>query len=806
MVGGKRYVRFFEELTIDDVPLVGGKNASLGEMYRELRPEGVKIPNGFAITAQAYHYLLEQNGADKALRQTLDGLDPTDVEDLARRGAQARSIIYGAPLPDDLRQQMLDGYHRLLEEYGKELSLAIRSSATAEDLPTASFAGQQDTYLNIKGEAEYLDACKRCFASLFTDRAIHYRVDQGFDHFAVGLSVGVMKMVRSDLASSGVMFSLDTETGFQDVVFISGAYGLGENVVQGAVDPDEFYVHKPTFEKGYRAVLRRTRGSKKIKMIYASGRTREPVLNIPTSPEERSRFCISDEDVLKLADAAIKIEKHYSQKAGQHRPMDMEWAKDGIDGELYVVQARPETVASQKKGTVLKEYRLTEKPGTVLVNGRSVGTGIASGPARVIVHAEELSEFKEGEVLVSDTTTPDWEPVMKNAAAIVTNRGGRTCHAAIVSRELGKPAVVGADHATAVIKTGDLVTVSCAEGDIGRVYAGEISFEIVETDLENMPRPVTDIMVNLGNPELAFKTRFLPNDGVGLARMEFIINEYIKVHPMALLHPEKIGDEQERAEVAKLTRQYDSPAQFFIQRLSEGVGTIAAAFYPKPVVVRMSDFKTNEYASLMGGRWFEPDEANPMIGFRGASRYTHPAYAEGFELECAAMKRVRDDMGLTNVKLMIPFCRRVEEGQDVLDLMAKQGLNRGKNDLEIYVMCEIPNNVILIDEFAKLFDGFSIGSNDLTQLTLGVDRDSSIVAFDFDERDPGVKQMIRLAVEGAKRNGSHSGICGQAPSDYPEIAEFLVELGIDSISLIPDTVIKTTKHVLDVEKRIGRTT
>ncbi len=805
MEAGRRFVRFFDELTIDDVPLVGGKNASLGEMYRELKPEGVKVPNGFAITAQAYHYLLEQNGAGKALRKTLEGLNPADVEDLARRGAQARSIIYGVPLPDDLRKQMLEAYHRLREEYGDELSLAIRSSATAEDLPTASFAGQQDTYLNIKGEAEFLDACKRCFASLFTDRAIHYRVDQGFDHFAVGLSVGVMKMVRSDLASSGVMFSLDTETGFQDVVFITGAYGLGENVVQGAVDPDEFYVHKPTFEKGYRTVLRRTLGNKKIKMIYSGVRTREPIRNVPTSPEERSRFCINDEDVLKLADAAIKIEKHYSQKAGQHRPMDMEWAKDGLDGELYLVQARPETVASQKTGAVLKEYRLTGKPETILVKGRSVGTRIASGRARVIVRAEGLSEFQEGEVLVSDTTTPDWEPVMKRAAAIVTNRGGRTCHAAIISRELGKPAVVGAENATSAIKTGDLVTVSCAEGDIGRVYAGEISYDVIETDLKGMSRPVTKIMINLGNPELAFKTRFLPNDGVGLARMEFIINEYIKVHPMALLHPEKIEDEHERAEVAKLTRHFESPAEFFIQRLSEGVGTIAAAFYPKPVVVRMSDFKTNEYASLLRGKSFEPEEANPMIGFRGASRYTHPAYAEGFELECAAMKRVRDGMGLTNVKLMIPFCRRVEEGQKVLELMAKQGLSRGKNGLEIYVMCEIPNNVILIDQFAKLFDGFSIGSNDLTQLTLGVDRDSSIVAFDFDERDPGVKQMIRLAVEGAKRNGSHSGICGQAPSDYPEMAEFLVELGIDSISLIPDTVIKTTKHVLAVEKRMGRT-
>ncbi|MBL4883540.1 MAG: phosphoenolpyruvate synthase [Planctomycetaceae bacterium] len=805
MDASKRFIRFFNELTIDDIPLVGGKNASLAEMYRELMTEGIKVPNGFAITAQAYYYLLEQDGAGKALRKAIEGLNPSDVEDLAKRAAQARSIIYGVPLPEDLREQMLEAYHRLLKEYGGELSLAIRSSATAEDLPTASFAGQQDTYLNIKGEAEYLDACRRCFASLYTDRAVHYRIDQGFDHFDVGLSVGVMKMVRSDLAASGVMFSLDTETGFRDVVFITGAYGLGENVVQGTVDPDEFYVHKPTFEKGYRTVLRRTLGKKKIKMIYSSGRTRESVRNVPTASEERNRFCISDADVLKLADAAIKIEKHYSKKAGQHRPMDMEWAKDGLDGELYLVQARPETVASQTNESVLEEYQLTGKTGELLTKGRSVGTRIASGRARVISSRENLSEFQEGEVLVSDTTTPDWEPVTKRAAAIVTNRGGRTCHAAIISRELGKPAVVGAEDATSVIKTGDLLTVSCAQGDVGRVYAGEIPYEIIKTNLKQFSRPITKIMINLGNPELAFKTSFLPNDGVGLARMEFIINEYIKVHPMALLHPERIEDESERAEIAKLVSNYDSASQFFIQRLSEGVGTIAAAFYPKPVVVRMSDFKTNEYASLLGGRSFEAKEDNPMIGFRGASRYTHPAYAEGFVLECAAMKRVRDEMGLTNVKLMIPFCRRIEEGQKVLDVMAEQGLSRGKNGLEIYVMCEIPNNVILIDEFAKLFDGFSIGSNDLTQLTLGVDRDSAIVAFDFDERDPGVKKMIRLAVEGARRNGRHSGICGQAPSDYPEMAEFLVEIGIDSMSLTPDTVLKTTEHVLAVEKRLGRT-
>ena len=746
MSNGSKFIRFFNEIGITDVPLVGGKNASLGEMYQQLTPQGVKVPNGFATTADAYRYVLDTAGAWEALHAALDGLDPDDVTDLAQRGAQARSIVYAAPLPDDLRQQMLEAYRKLRDEYGEDMSLAIRSSATAEDLPTASFAGQQDTYLNIKGEAEYLDACKRCFASLFTDRAIHYRIDQGFDHFKVALSIGVMKMVRSDLASSGVMFSLDTETGFTDVVFITAAYGLGENVVQGAVDPDELYVHKPTFEKGHRAVLRRTLGSKKLKMIYGRGGTRHTVRNVTTSPEERTRFCISDEEAMTLADNAIKVEKHYG------KPMDLEWAKDGIDGELYMVQARPETVASQRKGSILEEYHLAAHQFEPVTTGRAVGAKIAAGNARVICDLDHLKYFRPGEVLISDTTTPDWEPVMKTAAAIVTNRGGRTCHAAIIARELGIPAVVGTGEASRVVNDGDLVTVSCAEGDVGRVYPGKLEYNIEQTDLSDLQRPSTEIMINLGNPEIAFKTSFLPNDGVGLARMEFIINEYIRAHPMALLHPERIEDEQEREKVLALSEQHRSGTEFFVQRLSEGVGTIAAAFYPKPVVVRMSDFKTNEYATLLGGRWFEPEEDNPMIGFRGAARYTHPAYEEGFALECAAMKRVREDMGLTNVKLMIPFCRRVEEGERVLAAMADHGLKRGENGLEIYVMCEIPNNVILIDQFARLFDGFSIGSNDLTQLTLGVDRDSEIVAFDFDERDEGVKEMIRLAVEGARRN------------------------------------------------------
>ena len=797
------YIRWFEEIGIDDVPLVGGKNASLGEMYRHLSGAGVLVPHGFAVTAQAYRDMLERAGAWERLHAVLDGIDKSDLDDFARRARQAREIVYGAGIPDDIRQEILDAYHRLRDEYGPDLSVAVRSSATAEDLPTASFAGQQETYLNIQGDDLVIDACRRCFASLFTDRSISYRIDNGFDHFSVALSIGIMKMVRSDLASSGVMFSLDTETGFRDVVFITGSYGLGENVVQGAVDPDEFYVHKPTYDKGYRAVLRRMLGSKKIKMIFARGRHGETTRNVPTPRADRERYCLSDDEVLTLAGYAIAVERHYSERNGRPTPMDMEWAKDGVDGKLYMVQARPETVASQRSGTILEEYRLTGH-GEVLVTGRAVGTKIAAGNVHFIADVHHLPEFQPGEVLVADTTTPDWEPIMKTAAAVVTNRGGRTCHAAIVSRELGIPAVVGTGNGTEILADVGDVTVSCAEGDEGKVYRGKVPFEVRTIDLAGMQRPETDVMINLGNPDIAFATAMIPNDGVGLARMEFIINEHIKAHPMALLHPEKVTSTHVREELERLTRHDADPAAFFVRELSEGIGTIAAAFYPKPVVVRMSDFKSNEYAGLLGGRWFEPEEDNPMLGFRGAARYTHPAYAEGFGLECAAMARVRTVMGLDNVRLMIPFCRRLDEADRVIAAMADHGLERGKDGLEIYVMCEIPNNVILIDEFAKRFDGFSIGSNDLTQLTLGVDRDSEIVAFDFDERDLGVLEMIRLAVEGARRNGRHSGICGQAPSDYPEVAEYLVELGIDSISLNPDSVLSTTRHILEAEERTGR--
>jgi pyruvate,water dikinase len=792
-----RYVRSFDSIGIGDVPLVGGKNASLGEMYRKLAGAEVRVPNGFAITADGYRHVLDEAGAWGPLHAVLDDLHADDVADLARRAGSAREIVYGAGLPPDLAREVRAGYRRLQAEYGETVSLAVRSSATAEDLPNASFAGQHETYLNVHGEEMLLDTCRRCFASLFTDRAIHYRIDQGFDQFKVALSIGIMKMVRSDLAAAGVMFSLDTESGFRDVVFITGAYGLGENVVQGAVDPDEFYVHKPTFADGHRAVLRRRLGDKAVKMVFVDGESKHTTRNVPAPKADRARFCIGDDDVLELAGCAMAIERHYG------RPMDMEWAKDGLDGKVYLVQARPETVASQRAPTSLESYVLDGK-GEVLAEGRSVGEKIAAGKTRLIENPAHLRDFKPGEILVADTTTPDWEPVMKTAAAIVTNRGGRTCHAAIVARELGVPAVVGTANATTRLRTGETVTVSCAEGDTGRVYRGEVAFHVGRSEVADIARPATEIMVNLGNPDLAFKTSFLPNDGVGLARMEFIISESIKAHPLALLHPERVTDPGARDAIVRLVRGYADGETFFVERLSEGIGTIAAAFWPKPVVVRMSDFKTNEYGSLLGGAAFEPREENPMIGFRGASRYAHPAYEEGFALECRAMKRVRETMGLTNVVLMLPFVRRVAEAEQVLARMAELGLRRGENGLKVYAMCEIPNNVILIDRFAKLFDGFSIGSNDLTQLTLGVDRDSAIVAFDYDERDEGVKEMIRLAVEGCRRNGIHSGLCGQAPSDYPDMAEYLVTIGIESMSLNPDTVLKTTQHVVDVERRLGR--
>jgi len=793
------YVRWFSDIRLSDVPEVGGKTASLGELYAMLPAEGIRVPEGFALTARAYRDALAAAGVENELRRLLSGFDHHDVALLAERAAAARRLVYEATGTAHLRAEIAAAYRALEEKCGAGVAVAVRSSATAEDLPTASFAGQHESFLNVRGESDLFEACRRCFASIFTDRAIVYRIDNGFDHFKVALSVGVMKMVRSDRAASGVIFTLDTESGFRDVVFVTGSWGLGENVVQGKVDPDEFYVHKPTFRQGYRAVLSRALGRKQMRLVYARGHGEASTRNLPTRKAERERFCLPDAEVLELAGYAMDIEDHYSKLAGHPTPMDIEWAKDGEDGRLYIVQARPETVASRRAAGAFETYTL-KASGPVLVTGRAVGEKIASGRVRVVTDPHDLASFLPGEVLVAEATSPDWEPVMKTAAAIVTSRGGRTCHAAIVARELGVPAVVGAEQATDRLATGTVVTISCADGEVGKVYEGALPFEVTRVPSGALPRPRTQIMVNLGNPELAYHTAMLPNDGVGLARMEFIVNEHIGIHPMALSCPEKVVSKKARAAITRLVRNYAHPTDFFVEKLAEGVGTIAAAFYPKPVILRLSDFKTNEYASLLGGAGFEPKEENPMLGFRGASRYAHPAYAAGFALECQALARVRNEMGLTNLRVMVPFCRRVGEGREVIETMARNGLRRGDKGLEIYVMCEIPNNVIQIDAFAELFDGFSIGSNDLTQLTLGVDRDSEIVAFDFDERDPGMLEMLRLAVTGAKRNHRHVGICGEAPANYPEIARFLAELGIDSISVNAASLLRTTTVVHEAEQ------
>jgi len=796
------HIRWFEEIGIDDVPLVGGKNASLGEMYCALTPKGVKVPNGFAVTAEAYRYFLRESGLERRLREVLQGLDTQDTDELRQRGRQARDVILEADMPGDLERAIVSAYEELSAGGSRPLDVAVRSSATAEDLPDASFAGQQETYLNVQGNQVLLESCQRCFASLYTDRAISYRVDKGFDHFKAGLSIGVQRMVRSDLATSGVMFSIDTETGFRDAVLINAAYGLGENVVQGSINPDEYYVFKPTLKQGFGPILQKMLGTKEFKLVYDVGGGKM-TKNVPVPPEDRNRFAISDDEILALARWACLIEDHYSARRGQPTPMDMEWAKDGRTGELFIVQARPETVQSQKVPDRIEVYSLLSK-GKVLATGRSVGEKVGRGPVRVIKRVQDLHQFRDGEVLVTDKTDPDWEPTMKKAAAIVTNRGGRTCHAAIVSRELGLPAVVGTERGTELLREGQPVTVSCAEGDTGFVYEGLLDFEVKRRDLRQLQRPKTHIMMNVGNPEEAFRLSFVPNDGVGLAREEFIISTYIKAHPLALLDYARLDDPAVRAEIDKLTAGYDDKPQFFVDKLAQGVAMIGAAFYPKDVIVRLSDFKTNEYANLVGGRPYEPTEENPMLGFRGASRYYDPRYRDGFALECRAMKKVRDEMGLTNVKLMVPFCRTVEEGRRVMAEMAEHGLKRGENGLEVYVMCEIPSNVILADDFAEIFDGFSIGSNDLTQLVLGVDRDSEIVAHIFDERNPAVKQMIANVIRAAKAKGRKIGICGQAPSDYPEFAQFLVELGIDSISLNPDAVLRTTLSVLELEAAAAR--
>jgi pyruvate,water dikinase len=796
-----RFVRWFRDLSIDDIPLAGGKNASLGEMIRELSAEGVRVPDGFAVTSEGYRFFLRSTGLEERIRQLLTGLDTSDMDNLQRRGREVRQAIVETHLPTELEQEILAAYQELSGPGGIPVDVAVRSSATAEDLPDASFAGQQETYLNVQGGSSLLEHCRRSFASLFTDRAISYRCDRGYDHGAIALSIGVQRMVRSDLGISGVMFTIDTETGFADAVLINAAYGLGENVVLGSVNPDEYCVFKPTLRTGFRPILQKRIGSKEFKLIYDVGGGRM-VKNVPVAPGDRARFALEDDDILQLARWACVIEDHYSKKRGHPVPMDIEWAKDGRTGELFIVQARPETVQARKDREVIETYRLQERSG-VLLTGRSVGERIASGPVRVVKSVEFLREFREGEILVADKTDPDWEPVMKKAAAIITNRGGRTCHAAIVSRELGLPAVVGTEHGTGILQDGQIVTVSCAEGDTANVYEGALPFEVLRTSIKDLARPRTKVMLNLANPDEAFGLSFLPNDGVGLARMEFIINTLIKVHPLALLHFDRVDDPAARAEIERLTAGYSSKPAFFVDHLSRGIAMLAAAFYPKDVILRMSDFKSNEYANLIGGRPFEPVEENPMIGFRGASRYDHPRYRDGFGLECQAVRRVREEMGLTNLKLMIPFCRTVDEGRRVQAEMERNGLKRGENGLELYVMCEIPSNVILAAEFAEIFDGFSIGSNDLTQLILGVDRDSEIVAPIFDERNPAVKSMIAQVIRTCRAKHRKIGICGQAPSDYPEFAQFLVEEGIDSISLNPDTVIKTTLAILEKERGGG---
>jgi pyruvate,water dikinase len=795
------FILWFEELGIGDIPLVGGKNASLGEMYANLSGKGVPIPNGFAITATAYRHLLKQTNAQDTIRDILAGLDTSDMDNLSERGSRIRNLIRGLAFPEDLRQAIVTAYRRLEAEYGRNCDVAVRSSATAEDLPDASFAGQQETYLNIRGPEDLIEACQRCFASLFTNRAISYRVDKGFDHFAVALSVAVQKMVRSDLASSGVMFTIDTESGFQDAVFVTGAYGLGENVVQGAVNPDEWYVFKPTLKAGFAPILLRKAGKKAIKMVYGTD-LKQTTKNVAVPDEDRRKLVLADEEVLELARMACVIEDYYSDKAGHHKPMDIEWAKDGKTGKLFILQARPETVHGRKDQAVLKEYLLKGK-GAVLVQGQSVGEMIGRGPAHVIKSADMIGEFAKGGVLVTDMTDPDWEPIMKIASAIVTNRGGRTCHAAIISRELGIPCIVGASRSTEILSTGQEITVDCSSGSVGTVYQGLLDFEVKETDLAAMPKPRTKIMLNLASPEQAFDKSFLPNAGVGLAREEFIISSAIKIHPLALLHHEELKDEILKRAISDMTHGYADKAEYFVDKLAEGVGMIAAAFYPKPVIVRLSDFKSNEYANLVGGKAFEPEEENPMIGWRGASRYYSPQYKEAFGLECRAMRMVRDEMGLTNVEIMIPFPRTVEESRRVVATMAEYGLKQGENGLKVIGMCEIPANVILAEEFLEVFDGFSIGTNDLTQLVLGVDRDSALVSHVYDERNEAVKRLVKQVIEVCLKKGKYIGICGQAPSDYQEFAEFVVECGIESMSLNPDTVIKTTLAVAALEKKLG---
>ena len=803
----KKFIKFFKDTTIKDVPLVGGKNASLGEMYKKLSNQGIKVPNGFATTSLAYNYFLKQTHLKDGVKKILKGLDTHNVTDLAKRGAAVRQLIIATEFPEDLSQAIIEAYKKLSAFYkispslprrgsGGGLHVAVRSSATAEDLPDASFAGQQETFLNVSGEADLLIAVKKCIASLFTNRAISYRVDKGFDHFKIALSVGVQKMVRSDLAASGVTFTIDTESGFANAVLINSIYGLGENIVQGKVDPDEFYVFKPT-----KTIISRSLSRKKIKMVYNKAGAARPVKDVAVPAADQCRQSITDKQVLQLADWSVKIEKHYG------RAMDIEWALDGQENQLYIIQARPETIHSVRDYSVIEEYVL-QKKGKIISTGRSVGNRIGVGTANRIMDIKGIAQFRPGEVLVTDMTDPDWEPIMKIASAIVTDKGGRTCHAAIVSRELGIPCVVGTGDVSRKVKSGQAVTVSCAEGDAGYIYEGKLPFKINQTSIKNLSaswrRPKTKIMMNIGSPDIAFQSSFIPNDGVGLAREEFIINDQIKIHPLALINYKKQKNKKTKKQIDKLTIGYSDKKQYFIDKLADGMAVIAAAFYPKDVIIRFSDFKTNEYANLIGGAEFEPKEGNPMIGWRGASRYYSREFKPAFELECAAIKKVRNQMKLTNLKAMVPFCRTVKEAEQVIKIMAANGLKQGINGFELYCMVEIPSNVILAEDFARLYDGFSIGSNDLTQLALGVDRDSSLVSQVYDENNAAVKKLIEQVIKAAKKTKTKIGICGQAPSDFPEFAQFLVKCGIDSISLNPDTVIKTTLAILKTEKKLRK--
>jgi pyruvate,water dikinase len=783
---------------------VGGKNASLGEMIRCLKPQGVRVPEGFATTAAAYRLFLQANGLAPALDRELSAVDGSDLETLRAAGQACRAMVLAARLPEDVVEAIQTAYRAMTGPDGQPRAVAVRSSATAEDLPEASFAGQQETFLHVVGEAALLEACQRCYASLFTDRAISYRQHHGFRHQDVALSIGVQEMVRSDLAAAGVMFTLDTETGFRDVVLLTAAYGLGENVVQGAVNPDEWLIHKPTLEEGFAPVISRRLGSKALRLVYGEGTPGEgrAVRNEAVPEEERRRWALTREEVLTLARWACRVERHYSERRGTPTPMDLEWAKDGLSGELFILQARPETVESRRGGAVLRSWHLLTPGGEPIVTGRAIGSSVSGGLARVINDPSEIERFRPGELLITRRTDPDWEPILKKARGVVTDQGGRTCHAAIIAREMGITAIVGTGEATRRIQDGEPITVSCCEGDQGQVYRGLLEFEVREQHLEDLPSTRTQVLMNVGNPEEAFQLAAIPCDGVGLARLEFIIANQIKVHPLALLTPDNIACPREREEIARLTSGYDSPAEYYVDLLSQGMARIAAAFHPKPVILRFSDFKSNEYARLLGGAAFEPKEENPMIGWRGASRYASTAFRDAFALECQALRRVRDAMGLVNVIPMIPFCRTPEEADRVLAEMASHGLVRGDNGLQVYVMCELPSNVVAAEAFAERFDGFSIGSNDLTQLTLGLDRDSSLVADLFDERHPAVKTMIRLAIETAHRCGRKIGICGQAPSDYPEFARFLVELGIDSISLNPDAVLATRLRIAEIEREL----